>query len=106
MTHAFWKPSRELRRRQSGRPCPGCGLTLHHRDVIAYAGATTTYFLHAACADVLAEQAAAASGAEEDAPETAAAAEHGETLDAGKSIVPDCEVTATDTPYDQYREAE
>jgi hypothetical protein len=82
----FWKPGRELRRRQSGQPCPGCGLSLHHRDVVAYSGGTQTYFLHAACADLLAENAAAAASEEDDA----AAAHPGAEAQRGDSpIVPD-----------------
>lgn len=54
-----WRPSRELRRRVAGQPCPGCGLRLHFLDVVAYAGASQTYFLHEACLAVLAEQAEA-----------------------------------------------
>lgn len=78
----FFRPARALRRAQSGKPCPGCGNAVHANDLVIYAAPERAYFLHESCADLLAEQAAAASGAEEDAPETAAAAEHGETLDA------------------------
>lgn len=88
----FFRPARALRRAQSGRPCPGCGNTVHHNDLVLYAGPEVTYYLHVSCAEVLAEQAAAASGAEEDAPETAATAER-TALDADEPIVPDCEET-------------
>lgn len=83
----FFRPGRQLRRAQSGKPCPGCGLAVHANDLVLYAGPTQTYTLHESCADLLAEQAAAASAAEEDATETAATAEHGETLDAEDSSV-------------------
>ncbi len=85
----FFRPSRQLRRAQSGKPCPGCGLRVHHDDLVLYPAANgTTYFLHDACAQLLAQQAAAASVAEEDATETAATAEQ-TTLDAGTLSVPE-----------------
>lgn len=78
----FFRPARALRRAHAGTPCPGCGNSVHHNDLVVYAAPERTYFLHEACAWLLAEQAAAASGAEEDAPETAATpAEQGSTPD-------------------------
>lgn len=68
----FFRPGRALRRAQSGQSCPGCSLRVHANDLVVYAAPARTYYLHEACAELLAEQAAAASGAEEDAPETAA----------------------------------
>jgi len=87
----FFRPARHLRRAQSGRPCPGCGLTVHANDLVLYAAPTTTYYLHEACAEVLAEMAAAPAPAEEDA-ETGAALD-GAVLDAEALIVPDSEET-------------
>lgn len=85
----FFRPARALRRAQSGQSCPGCGLTVHANDLVMYPAPTRTYVLHGACAHLLVEQmAAAASGAEEDAPETAATAER-TALDAGDSSVPE-----------------
>lgn len=91
----FFRPGRQLRRAKSGKPCPGCGNTVHANDLVLYSAPGRTYYLHASCADLLAEQAAAASGAEEDAPETTATAERRAeaSLDADEPIVPDCEET-------------
>jgi hypothetical protein len=92
----FFRPGRQLRRAQSGKPCPGCGLTVHANDLVLYPAPAKAYYLHAACAQLLAEQVAAAQVAEEDATQTAAAAERearGEPLDATETIVPDCEET-------------
>lgn len=84
---AFFRPGRALRRAQSGQSCPGCGLRIHaNNDIVLYAAPERTYFLHEACAEILAEQAAAASAAEEDATETAAS--DGTTaLDVGTSSI-------------------
>lgn len=47
-------------------------MTVHHADLVIYPAPERTYVLHESCAELLAEQAAAASAAEEDAAETAA----------------------------------
>lgn len=49
----WYVPSIRLRKLQSGHPCPGCSLLMHHGDMIAWNGPEGTIYLHDKCAEML-----------------------------------------------------
>ena len=50
---AWYVPSIKVRKLQSGKPCPGCGLLMHHGDMVAWSGSEGTIYLHDKCAQII-----------------------------------------------------
>ena len=53
---SWYVPSVKVRKVQSGHPCPGCSLLMHHGDMIAWSGGGGTVYIHQACAELLLTQ--------------------------------------------------
>jgi hypothetical protein len=52
-----FQPARALRRTQSGKVCPACGVRMHHADVVALRTEDQLIYLHGQCALAIAERA-------------------------------------------------
>lgn len=49
----WYVPSLKVRKVQSGHPCPGCSLLMHHGDMVAWSGPHGTVYIHDKCAELL-----------------------------------------------------
>lgn len=50
---SWYIPSKQVRKAQSGHPCPGCSLLMHWGDMCAWSGGGGTVYIHTACAEIL-----------------------------------------------------
>lgn len=74
---SFWRPAREQRRRLAGSACYGCGLHLHHKDILGVQGGNYTGWYHRPCLEIL----LASGQSEEEKTQTDPASQPRETAE-------------------------